>query len=98
MRKEPLDCCEDSVGLSGRAVMRTLLLALIGTIGAIAFAQGPFSPARYRGGPVPPIPGDVVGGGEVRVEAEVDRDGRVTAVRLLRTTPPFGDLVAGAVR
>jgi TonB family protein len=39
-----------------------------------------------------------VGGGEVVLEVTVDRGGRVTAVKSLRTTPPFTDLVTGAVK
>ena len=40
----------------------------------------------------------VVGGGQVLLELAVGRDGRVTSVTPLRTTPPFTAVVADAVR
>jgi TonB family protein len=61
-------------------------------------AQSGFVPARYRDGAVPPLPALPLGGGQVFLELTVGSDGRVTAVTPLRTTPPFTDLVARAVR
>lgn len=55
-------------------------------------------PAQYRGGAVPQIPVLAVSGGEVLLEASIDKEGRVTAIRPLRHTPPFTDAVAAAVR
>jgi protein TonB len=72
------------------AFLLALALALV--------AHEAFSPARYTGGAVPPQPAMAVGGGEVLVELVVTPDGRVTAVTPLRTTPPFAELVADAVR
>jgi TonB family protein len=40
----------------------------------------------------------VVGGGEVLLETTIDQQGRVAALRPLRTSPPFADLLADAVR
>jgi TonB family protein len=74
------------------------VFALVCVAAAIAAAQDSFSPARYRSGGAPAMPSQAVGGGEVRLEVELDRAGRVTSMKPLRTTPPFADLIAGAVR
>jgi len=65
-----------------------------------ATAGGParFVAARYVSGELPVAPPLAVSGGEVFLEAVVDVDGRVDSVRTLRTTPPFTDVVIGAVR
>jgi TonB family protein len=60
--------------------------------------QDAHSPARYRAGAVPAVPAMAVGGGQVILELAVNRDGQVGAISSLRTTPPFTDLVIGAVR
>ncbi len=73
-----------------------LILACI--LGAGLSAQEAFSPARYRAGTVPAVPVTALGGGQVLLELAVNREGRVTSVSPLRTTPPFTDLVIGAVR
>ena len=64
----------------------------------VSFAQQRFVPARLLGGDTPPLSSLAVDGGEVVVEASVDRAGSVSRLTLLRTTPPFGDLVTAAVR
>jgi TonB family protein len=46
---------------------------------------------------MPQLAATAVGGGEVFVELDVDRDGQVRAAGVLRTTPPFGDLLVQAV-
>lgn len=54
--------------------------------------------ARLRAGaavPAPPVL--AVGGGEVVLDLTIGPDGGVTAVTPVRATPPFTDLVAGAV-
>ena len=56
------------------------------------------APAQYRGGAIPQIPVLAVSGGEVLLEASIDKEGRVTAIKPLRHTPPFTDAVAAAVR
>ena len=78
--------------------MRLPALVLACALGFGVLAQEAYAPARYRTGTVPGLPAMVVGGGQVILELAVDRDGRVTAITPLRTTPPFTDLVAGAVR
>jgi TonB family protein len=84
----------------GRAVVRALLWgALVAGIGpAAAEAQSAWVPAQLRDGALPPIPLQAIGGGEVLLEVGVDSDGAVTAVRTLRATPPFTDLLAEAVQ
>jgi outer membrane biosynthesis protein TonB len=67
-------------------------------LASIVAAQSAFSPPRYRSGAAPALPALVVGGGEVLLEATIDREGRVAALRPLRTTPPFADLLADTVR
>jgi len=78
--------------------MRLTALALACVLGFVVVAPETYAPARYRAGTVPGLPAMVVGGGQVILELAIDRGGRVTAVTTLRTTPPFTDLVAGAVR
>ena len=56
---------------------------------AVAQAQAPWTPAQYLAGGVPPLPRQAVGGGQVILELTVDDGGAVTAVKPLRTTPPF---------
>ena len=57
-------------------------------------AQGPWLPAKYVAGGVPPLPRLAVGGGQVVLELSVDDGGSVTAVKPLRTTPPFAAALA----
>jgi TonB family protein len=79
---------------------RALAVALIGS--AIAVAQqtppGSTTPASYLRGPMPALPTLVVGGGEVLLEVTVGARGSVTAVRTLRSTEPYTDLVISAVK
>jgi hypothetical protein len=63
-----------------------------------ARAQGAFIPARFTSGSLPPLPAMAVGGGEVLLDVTVGVDGRVASVTPLRTTPPFADMLAAAVR
>jgi TonB family protein len=78
--------------------IRRLTLIAVCAIAVVVCAQELRRPARYKGGMLPPMPTTAVGGGEVFVELDVDREGRVTGAKALRTTPPFGDLVVRAVR
>lgn len=68
------------------------------TLGVVLLAQEAFSPARYRAGTLPALPVMALGGGQVFLELAVSREGRVTAVTPLRTTPPFTDLVVDVLR
>lgn len=74
---------------------RHLVLALASVL---AFAQADYSPAMLVGAGAPAQPPDAVGGGEVLAELTVGASGAVTDVRLIRSTPPFTDLVVGAAR
>ena len=68
------------------------------TLGVVLSAQEAWSPARYRAGTVPALPVMALGGGQVFLELAISREGRVTAVTPLRTTPAFTDRVVDAVR
>ncbi|HEY7699679.1 MAG TPA: TonB family protein, partial [Vicinamibacteria bacterium] len=59
-------------------------------------ASGSFEPARLQSGNVFIQPPTALGGGEVLLELEVSSSGDVTGVAVLRTTPPFGDLLRQA--
>ena len=75
----------------------------MGTIAALiclvlaAQDQGPWTPARYLAGGVPPLPRSSAGG-EVVLELTVDEHGAVTSVVPLRTTPPFAERLAAESR
>lgn len=80
--------------------MRTHLVwtALLLTLSLQSSSREVFAPARLAEGNAPPSPArTIVGGGEVLLEAIVAPDGRVERVERLRVTPPYTDLVAGAV-
>ena len=64
---------------------------------ATALAAQSFQPAVLQTNTIPGVSMAAVGGGEVFLELSVNRDGRVTSVRPLRTTPPFTDMVVRAV-
>ncbi len=78
--------------------MRHPALIMLCAFGTGLLAQDSFIPARYQAGTVPPLPALAVGGGQVLLELAIDREGRVAAITPLRTTPPFTQLVADAVR
>jgi TonB family protein len=65
---------------------------------SVAALQPSPTPAQYRSGPLPPIPTHAVGGGEVLLEVRVTHSGSVNGVTVLRTTPPFTDLLTTAVQ
>ena len=69
------------------------ILALSGLL-----ALDSFEPARYESGELFTQPPMTLGGGEVLLELGVAASGEVSEVTVLRTTPPFGDLLAQAVR
>ena len=56
------------------------------------------APAKLTGGALPLIPVQAVSAGEVVLEVSVSREGRVTAVKPLRHTPPFTEAMSAAVR
>jgi len=67
-------------------------------LGTAARATAEFVPAQYRAGSLPPIPIAAVSGGEVVLDVHVDAAGRVADINVLRSTPPFTDLVVAAVK
>jgi TonB family protein len=78
--------------------MRCPTLILLCAFGIGSMAQDSFVPARYQAGTIPPLPALAVGGGQVLLELAINRDGRVAAITPLRTTPPFTQFMADAVR
>jgi TonB family protein len=57
-----------------------------------------FTPPQLISGDPPGLPPPtVVGGGEVLVEATIDKSGNVTHPILLRNTPPYGQMVLDAI-
>ena len=72
-----------------------VVLGLI-CLGLTASQAPEWTPPRYLGGTVPSAPRQVVGGGEVMLELTVSDAGGVTAVKALRTTPPFAELLQAA--
>jgi protein TonB len=79
-----------------RGVAAGLVAAISGTV---MLAAPAFRPAKYLDGAIPLLPAPTVaGGGEVALELDVTSTGAVRAVRTLRSTPPYTDLLSGAVR
>lgn len=61
-------------------------------------AQDAFTPARYVAGPIPTVPTQALGSGEVVVEVTITETGQVDLTTLLRVTPPFIEPFVAAVR
>jgi TonB family protein len=82
----------------GGAWVRVLVAALALPAALPAQQRPPFSPPRivFADLPAPPPP-MAVGGGEVLVEAIIDRSGTVTRPVLLRSTPPYAQMVLDAI-
>jgi outer membrane biosynthesis protein TonB len=75
-------------------------LAVFVAITATLFAQGPpaYVPPRFLRGDLPPVsPPNVIAGGEVLIEAIVDQRGALTRPVVLRSTPPFTNMVLDAI-
>ncbi len=77
--------------------MTRLPCLVAGVAMTVAALKPSASPARFRSGPLPPIPTHAVGAGEVLLEVLVTRSGSVGDVTVLRSTPPFTQLMATAV-
>ncbi len=80
-------------------IRRTLIvLALALPVGLPAQQPGTFVPPRISSAALPVAPPPhVIAGGEVLIEATVDRSGAVTRPILLRSTPPYSQLMLDAV-
>jgi len=78
-----------------------LLIPVLTTIDRPAGAQEQVKPSAPRlraGGQAPLASPMVVGGGEVVLDVTVGTGGRVSKVNVVRATPPYTDLVSGAVK
>jgi outer membrane biosynthesis protein TonB len=85
------------VNLRARLLVACGLLASV--VPAAPLGQDPeATPARYRSGPLPPLPALAAGGGEVFLEVEVTQEGTVGGIATLRATPSFTDRVVAAVK
>jgi outer membrane biosynthesis protein TonB len=73
-------------------------LALTVTSSAAAQTSLSYSPPRLVRGDLPAVaPPNVVGGGQVVIEAIVDRRGMLTRPVIVRSTPPFSNLLLDAI-
>jgi TonB family protein len=70
-----------------------LVLALL----SLGGSAPPASTTHLQAAELPTLPLAAGEGGEVRLEATVDRDGAVSDVKVLRDTPPFTPVLAEAV-
>ncbi|HKB09746.1 MAG TPA: TonB family protein [Vicinamibacterales bacterium] len=73
-------------------------LAAIVLAAAVNAQDAAYTPARYASGNLPPSHPLAVAGGEVFLQVGVAADGHVTSASVLRTTPPFTEEMASAVR
>ncbi|HUK35621.1 MAG TPA: TonB family protein [Vicinamibacterales bacterium] len=77
------------------------LLAVVAAVGALTVslvAQADIDPARFASGAIPVVPVRMTAAGDVIVSATVSEAGTVTAVDVLRSTPPLTDAVLQAAR
>ena len=65
---------------------------------APALAQADVEPARFIDGSIPRMPPLAAAGGDVALSIAVSSTGAVSAIDILRTTPPFTDALVQAVR
>jgi hypothetical protein len=80
------------------AAVTAVSLAMAVVVSAQALQRPRFVPPRLKTAELPPLPGvNVPGGGEVLIEALVDRNGAVRRPAIIRATPPFTELVLDAV-
>src|SRR5262249_48469779 len=80
-----------------RSAMRFQLAAIV-LAAAVNAQDAACPPARYASGNLPPSHPLAVAGGEVFLQVGVAADGHVTSASVLRTTPPFTEEMASAVR
>ena len=73
-------------------------LALTVATSAAAQTSMSYSPPRLVRGDLPAVaPPNVVGGGQVVIEAIIDRRGTLTRPVIVRSTPPFSNLLLDAI-
>jgi TonB family protein len=83
------------------SVLVSVMLIPMATIGNGTAAQqqpSPTAPRLRAGGQAPLASPLVVGGGEVVLDLTVGTGGRVSKVDVVRATPPYTELVSGAVK
>jgi hypothetical protein len=80
------------------AALPLAALALVVLVSAQALQKPQFFPPRIKSGELPPLPSPIVaGGGEVLIEALVDRRGAMIRPTILRATPPYTQFVLDAI-
>jgi hypothetical protein len=78
--------------------IRAAALVLMVPVAVGAQPAGTFSPPRIIRAELPDLPAPtIVGGGEVLIEATVDRNGGLGRLIVLRSTPPYTDLVVSTL-
>ena len=80
------------------AALPLAAFALVAVVSGQALQKPQFVPPRLKAAQLPPLPAPTVaGGGEVSIEAIVDRRGAVTRPAIIRATPPYTQLVLDAI-
>jgi TonB family protein len=80
------------------AALPLAALALVAVVSAQGVQRAEFIPPRLTAASLPPLPSpNVAGGGEVLIEAIVDRRGAMTRPSILRATPPYTQFVLDAI-
>jgi outer membrane biosynthesis protein TonB len=84
--------------LNHAATVPLTVIALAAALSAQGLQERRFIPPRITAAELPPLPSmNVVGGGEVLIEALIDRRGLMTRPSILRSTPPFTQFVLDAI-
>ena len=76
--------------------MKLTLITTAVLVAAIS-AQQPYAPARYARGAPPALPAMTVGGGQAFLELTIRPNGTVEAIKPLRSTAPFTQVLSDAV-
>jgi TonB family protein len=85
--------------ISNRVMRRFFMAgAIVLTWAGAAQAQADIVPARFVDGSIPKMPALAVSGGDVLLSVAVSASGAVSTIDVLRTTPPFTDVLVEAVR
>jgi hypothetical protein len=80
------------------AALPLAALTLVAVVSAQTLQKPQFFPPRIKAGELPPLPSpNVAGGGEVLIEALVDRRGAMIRPSILRATPPYTQFVLDAI-
>jgi hypothetical protein len=84
--------------LNRAATVPLTIIALTAALTAQGLQPPRFVPPRITAAELPQLPSvNVVGGGEVLIEALIDRRGVMTRPSVLRSTPPFTQFVLDAI-